>query len=250
MLTQCPACREWFQVEPDDMEVAYGLVRCGHCRTVFDARAGLRESPRVEESAEEAETETFEQSHAGPFEDVEAPTSATASLSSRKPGGRLRHLWWFALFVVALLLLVQLVNANRRVVAKAPLIGPPVASLYEALGRPIQPRLTLARYSLASAALSGSNKKKHALELRGRLINRAGFVQRLPLIRLTLNDRHGQVLAERLLLPTEYGAATINTLAGGETFSFHVLLADPGDEATGFELVLCKRQAGRVVCRS
>lgn len=251
MLTQCPACHEWFQVEPDDMEVAYGLVRCGNCRTVFDAHSGLLEALREGESPARADVEAFEQPDEERIEDGEARAPATTSfLPSRKSGSWLRHLWWGALFVAAALLLIQLVNANRRVVAQAPLIGSAVASIYDALGKPIRPRLVLARYSLAGATLNASSEKKRAFALRGRLVNRAPYVQRLPLIRLTLNDRHGRVLAERLLLPSDYGAATINTLSGGETFSFHVLLADPGDDATGFKLVLCKRRAERVVCRS
>jgi len=243
MLTQCPACHEWFQVEPDDMKVAYGLVRCGNCRTVFDARAGLREQSQEEGATEPPEGEQIE--------DMAASAPATdAPFPSRKDGAWTRYIWWAALCVAAVLLLIQLVNANRRTVAKAPFVGQTVASLYDTLGRPIRPRLVLARYSLADATLNALSKKKHALRLRGRLVNRAAFVQRFPLIRLTLNDRHGRVLAERLLLPSDYGVATMNTLSGGETFSFHVLLADPGNDATGFKLVLCKRRAGRVVCRS
>lgn len=37
MLTQCPECRTVFRATLAQLEAAAGRVRCGHCRTVFDA---------------------------------------------------------------------------------------------------------------------------------------------------------------------------------------------------------------------
>lgn len=237
------------------MDVAYGLVRCGHCRRVFDARANLREPSSSEEARNAVDAlDTPQAAQVTPDDAQEAGAGADpmhpSSLAAPGTGSRWRPVWWAALVLAAVLLLVQIVNANRRAVAQVPVLGGAVSGLYSLAGRPIRPRLVLARYSLAGASLHASNENDNALELSGKLVNRAAFMQRVPLVRLELNDRYGRVMAERLLLPSDYGAATIKILDAGQAFRFHVLLADPGGEATGFKLVLCKRRKDGVVCSS
>lgn len=40
-ITQCPNCQTRFKVQPGQLDVCDGQVRCGRCATVFDARASL-----------------------------------------------------------------------------------------------------------------------------------------------------------------------------------------------------------------
>lgn len=44
-ITQCPHCETRFRVLPEHLEVAGGQVRCGRCRTVFNARERLEQEP-------------------------------------------------------------------------------------------------------------------------------------------------------------------------------------------------------------
>lgn len=41
MITRCPHCGTAFRIEPAQLEARDGHVRCGRCKTVFDARATL-----------------------------------------------------------------------------------------------------------------------------------------------------------------------------------------------------------------
>ncbi|MEZ5607834.1 MAG: DUF3426 domain-containing protein [Burkholderiaceae bacterium] len=41
LVTRCPACSTLFKVVPDQIRIAAGWVRCGHCGEVFDASAHL-----------------------------------------------------------------------------------------------------------------------------------------------------------------------------------------------------------------
>lgn len=43
LVTRCPACRTAFRLVADQLRLRGGLVRCGHCETVFDAREHLVE---------------------------------------------------------------------------------------------------------------------------------------------------------------------------------------------------------------
>ncbi|MEK7490267.1 MAG: zinc-ribbon domain-containing protein, partial [Pseudomonadota bacterium] len=38
LVTRCPACRTAFRLVADQLRLRQGLVRCGQCDTVFDAR--------------------------------------------------------------------------------------------------------------------------------------------------------------------------------------------------------------------
>lgn len=50
--TQCPHCDTRFRLQPEQLDAADGLVRCGRCRTVFNARAHLEEEPAAETPVE------------------------------------------------------------------------------------------------------------------------------------------------------------------------------------------------------
>jgi len=65
LVTRCPACRTAFRLVADQLRLRQGLVRCGNCDTVFDAREHLIEVP-VQSGAQTPVTPTS------------APTSAPA----------------------------------------------------------------------------------------------------------------------------------------------------------------------------
>ena len=45
LITRCPACGTLFRVVPDQLKMAEGWVRCGHCSEVFDAQLSLQTVP-------------------------------------------------------------------------------------------------------------------------------------------------------------------------------------------------------------
>lgn len=52
LVTRCPACRTAFRLVADQLRLRQGLVRCGQCDTVFDAREHLIELPAPEAAPE------------------------------------------------------------------------------------------------------------------------------------------------------------------------------------------------------
>ncbi|MGH8160804.1 MAG: zinc-ribbon and DUF3426 domain-containing protein [Gammaproteobacteria bacterium] len=255
MVTQCPLCRRWFRIAGEQAEAAHGLVRCGDCDTVFNALATLREQPPTGESSEALPAAILEpMPGAGTEQPVaDAPDDDENSLpfETRPRASRiLRWSWVAGLVVAALVLAGQLANANRYAIAQAPVAGRALKAIYRGLGAPIEPRLNLARYAIADVSLASTPGVSGTLRLDGRLINRAPVAQRLPLIELRLRDRRGDVVAWRLLLPSDYVPTTIGSLAAGHDLHFRIELTDPGAEATGFTLVLCRRDARAVLCRA
>ena len=45
LATRCPFCETVFRIQPTQLAVRRGLVRCGHCQEAFDASGSLYEMP-------------------------------------------------------------------------------------------------------------------------------------------------------------------------------------------------------------
>lgn len=74
LVTRCPACRTAFRLVADQLRLRQGLVRCGQCDTVFDAREHLIEVP-VAASAPTPSTSP------SPSPAAPAPVSVAAALA-------------------------------------------------------------------------------------------------------------------------------------------------------------------------
>jgi predicted Zn finger-like uncharacterized protein len=151
---------------------------------------------------------------------------------------------------LAVLLLVQLVHANREALAGIPGLGAAVAALYARLGAPIEPRWDLGAYEVKQwGAATGTTPG--ALHLRASLVNRASRAQPYPLLRVTLEDRFGARLARGEFTPAEYlpgRSLPGGLLAAGARADADLLLADPGSQAVGFELDVCLMRGAVLSC--
>src|SRR3990167_4634375 len=98
LITRCPACGTMFKVVTDQLKVAQGWVRCGHCVEVFDASthllpddaAGLAPSALVPEDGPAAQPGPWSRNAAEP--DVPADPAdpaepATAAVEPVLDGG-------------------------------------------------------------------------------------------------------------------------------------------------------------------
>lgn len=92
LATRCPHCHTVFRVVADQLKLRDGLVRCGHCREVFDGRAYLCDPPADDtppvssspsatpDAASAAPTATRPSTHEGASSS--SSTASTASSSS------------------------------------------------------------------------------------------------------------------------------------------------------------------------
>ena len=157
-----------------------------------------------------------------------------ADTALRRPGAR--WLWGIALALALLVLAGQLVYA-----ARAPIAG--------FLGFASGPALKLSDYVISKAALDAVPDSPATLRLSGTLRNDANHRQRLPLLRVALTDRYGEVIGAQVLAPRQYGAGPQAALHAHQRFMFHVEFADPGVNAVGFTLVLCKHRDRALWCQ-
>jgi Protein of unknown function (DUF3426) len=162
-------------------------------------------------------------------------------------------LWALGIVVMIVLLLLQLVNANRDSLAQNPVVGPSLMALYSAMGRPLTPPRSVSGWDVNGLNVTSDPQAPGVLSITGSLENQAAFAQPWPYLRVELTDRFGQTLRGRDFKPADYlpsGQAAL-PLAAGHAARFRIDIADPGADAVGFTLAPClDLPAGRVCAAS
>ena len=89
------------------------------------------------------------------------------------------------------------------------------------------------------------------LRLRASLLNRAPFSQPYPVLRVTLHDRFGNLLGSRDVGARDYlpgGAPDHRLLIAGQRLDAEIVIVDPGTDAVGYEIELCREDRDGVRC--
>ena len=159
-------------------------------------------------------------------------------------------LWWLGIAVMAVVLLLQLANANRAALAENPVLGPSLTALYSALGRPLPPPRSVGAWDVSGLNVTSDPQAPGVLSITGALQNQAGFAQPWPFLRVELTDRFGQTLRGRDFRPADYLAATQAALSlqAGQAARFRIDIADPGPDAVGFTIAPCLDLSGGRIC--
>ena len=161
--------------------------------------------------------------------------------------------WVAGSAVLGLLLVAQLVHANRQSLVRSPMFGPAIGGLYAALGSELSPAWDVGAYELRQWGAAADPDTSGTLRVRASLLNSADHAQPYPLLRLTLQDRFGSHVGSRDLEPNEYlhGEPERNQLLGaGQRIDAEIAIVDPGKDAVGFEIDVCLRGEAGTRCAS
>ncbi|MBS0375556.1 MAG: DUF3426 domain-containing protein [Proteobacteria bacterium] len=164
------------------------------------------------------------------------------------PGRRIAAM--AAAIALSLALLAQVVNHYREALADSPMLGPALASLYARFGLPLEPNWDLTAFDVRQWGAQ-SEEVAGVLTLRASIVNKAARSQPYPLLRVTLEDRFGSRVGRREFTPAEYlpgRAQPRSLLASGARADADLKLADPGNQAVGFELDVCLARHGVLLC--
>lgn len=236
--TRCPGCRTTFAVTATQLDARGGLVRCGHCATVFQAERhaidatattrskrqrrnerratagkrsdsqsagkrqtrGRRKSTERPAAADEPVAPTT--SEVTPAEFV-TPALAKILLAGQSSPVR-RSLWALAILVLVALLATQVVYFYASELARLPRLESWVVTACAHLGCVIRSQQDIRQIRLLRSSIAPHPKQRDALRIRSSLVNRADFAQPFPLMEVTLTSRNGEVVARRTYLPHEY----------------------------------------------
>ncbi|GAB4168301.1 MAG: hypothetical protein OHK0026_05880 [Rhodocyclaceae bacterium] len=249
ILTRCPQCGTRFRVTPEQLRARQGRVRCGRCRTAFDALEGIVQAlpvtPGVEGDAAQCAAPAagglpveVEMAAGGAGREDEtriAPPGSEASSQAElaaaitqgpegseaeeepavmRPRIGLRARAWS----VATALLVALGGAQSAYIFRSDLAVtvPSSRPWLEQACSILDCEVGLPRHA-ELLSVEASDLRPHAkgqLALTATLRNRAAFPMEFPHLELTLTDTADRALARRVFPPREYLVAGEKLSAG------------------------------------
>lgn len=172
-----------------------------------------------------------------PLPRVPASPSFARRAVARAPVDRRRALLrGGAIGALALLLLVQLLLADRAVLAADARWRPLVAAACGALRCTLPPWREPHAFQVLERDVRAHPTRAGVLRVSARMRNDARWAQPWPLLRLTLSDVHGRAVASRAFRPREYlgGAPTQSALASGHSAALVMEIVEPGPQAVAF----------------
>lgn len=238
-ITQCPQCETRFKVSEEQLCAHDGLVRCGRCHEVFNAREHLQDeepSPQlslpIEEQAiaeaapdtetvsppDEALAEVVAETDLTPIPNVpgleeEAPTLAQQveiieELTEEIPAPAPRKNHWLSIVAALLLVLTLVAQAayfyRVELAAHLPGLKPLLTQYCDLLGCSVELPRQADLMSIESSELESDRVQSNLVTLHALLHNRAPYAQAYPNLELTLTDMQDAAIARRVFQPSDY----------------------------------------------
>ncbi len=236
--TLCPKCNTRFRISEQQFDACNGLVRCGRCQAVFDARENMQNDqpdPRLDSPIADTVHEQVEDGAAqiglheipAQFDNVHSSVAAIGNPANAAPFIRTRETaftraagdntellplpekpaWPLAAANLALLLILLLQGAylfRVQLAADIPGLKPALVSFckFYRCTVPLPRRLDL--MSIESSDLSADPAQPSVITLDAILRNQALYAQSFPNLELTLTDEQNRPLARRTFSPAEY----------------------------------------------
>lgn len=243
-ITQCPECSTRFKVSEEQLGAHDGLVRCGRCHEVFNAREYMQEeepSPQlslpIEEivASEEASTILDEATAAGTTEADFSPipnvqgleeepltlaqqVEVTGELAEEVPATHPKKRRWVSVMAALLLVLTLIAQAayfyRVELAAHLPGLKPLLTRYCGLLGCTVELPRQAELMSIESSELESDRAQSNLVTLHALLHNRAPYTQAYPSLELTLTDMQDRALARRIFHPADYLKAGNPTQSG------------------------------------
>jgi predicted Zn finger-like uncharacterized protein len=244
MYTRCIACHTVHPVNAALLARGAGKYRCGKCNTLNNALESLFDSwpdaGTAPPQAGSVPTFGLNLDLEGARQDAVFADQEPADLSATSGKRGIPRTAWIAVTV----LLVLATAFNFAHFFRQPLMDNPQlqrglvkVGLQEEPPEAGMPDLDL--IELVSSEMRSHPGQLGALQLSATITNRARVKQAYPELEVVLLDSLGQPLASRVFEPSDYlaqGAEASRGMAPGAYLPLVLNLADPGQQAVGFEL--------------
>lgn len=223
LITACPACETTFHVQPEQLAMHHGDVRCGNCSQLFNALARLAVDtdhpvPSIAETPAEpsgvfAYTVIDRDRIHSPA--TVADAASKDKLSQPAPSASHHKLAMVLSLSLVVLALLQISYYQRtQIAAHWPLTKPYLIQACNLLdcevGLPRQAELL----AIDDSDLQEDAEYQGLMHFSGTIINNAAYAQAYPLLELTLTDVADQALLRRIFSANEYLPADADLSAG------------------------------------
>jgi len=242
-ITRCPECGTRFRVSEEQLAAHEGLVRCGRCRNVFNARERLEAeepSPQLSlpigepSTAAEDSVPAITEPQSGnaekapiidgepvppelrPIPDLSRLEEEPATLAQQvrfvdnpeediAPAARKRKAAIPIAVLLVLLLIAQgLYFFRHTLAASLPGLKPMLIGYCALLSCTVDLPREIDALAIESSELEADPQLPNVITLHAVLRNRSGHAQAWPSLELTLTDLRDQVIARRIFQPADY----------------------------------------------
>jgi len=164
------------------------------------------------------------------------------ALSTSEPEPAPRHLaarigWALASLLMMTMLAGQIIFHNRETLSLDPRWRPWFQMICDTAGCVLPPQRDPGAIEMVDRNVQSHPKYQNALLITATLVNQAPFPQPYPLVELSMTDLDQKRIASRLFKPSEYadGGNVQGLIPPGGSVRLKLEIADPGQEAVGFE---------------
>lgn len=254
---QGPAGEPAFEYAPEQMASTVDLppVRERLYPAPFRAAAPAPAATHPWPSALASEVDVAPDAATGDERDPDPQTGFTGTavppFRAAAPAARRRWPWTLGSLLLLLALAGQWIHLERDSLAAHPAWGELVQQAYASIGQTLYPAWDLSAYRVLGSEAIAGRAAPDALEIVARLQVTGPAPVGLPLLRVTVRDRWGNTVGERLVESAVYAPERGGGLvAPGSVLPLTISLRDPGTEAHGYELDICLPQRGEgVACQ-
>ena len=257
MHTRCPNCKTLFRITEAQLAMARGMVRCGFCKRVFNARS------EDDAAAGEAAVETVDLRATRPEREQDIELDAfiandghatrpslsddpdeSALYDSIDSGSGRRHstaatvAWSLAILALIAALALEYAWFNQPQLLQNPGLKPLTAGLCEFADCEHMQKRDPAQIEMMSRNIYSHPNRKNALMISTALVNQADFAQPHPDVQIDFSNVRGELVASRRFIPEEYlqlDSEQIGLLQTGEQIAFALEIRDPGRDAITYE---------------
>jgi len=252
MQVECPNCHTLFRITEAQLDMADGMVRCGYCKEVFNARIAndlqaeedqlqaFKDTPRQHTQQPEltrrieAEHESF---FSGEAEDI-APDKFSAESHVRHYSMLATVSWSLAILVLIAALAAEYIWFNQPELMLDPRLEPLTAKLCGLADCQHLQMRDPSKIEMVSRNVYTHPNEKAALMISTTLVNHASYAQPHPDVQIDFSNVRGELVASRRFIPEEYlqtESEQLSLLQSGNPVTFGLEIIDPGKEAITYE---------------
>ncbi|PHS72363.1 MAG: hypothetical protein COB22_04970 [Cycloclasticus sp.] len=235
----CPSCLSSLQVTAEQLALKDGMIRCGHCKTVFDANDNPLPAP-ITSLDETSKQEAFEQvqllSEQSLIDDEPSITQPIWEVANEPIKNKPPYL--LCSFLLIILFLTQFITTQSNAFTQNAGLQPTFKRLNSAFGFNIPIYKNLSEIHIVERQLSLHPQISQVLLLQLTIKNSAFAEQAFPTINVALTSNSGEKVAygsfykETYLIDNE-----VNDLFKPQELKLvNLIFNKPKKEATGFEI--------------
>lgn len=247
MQTECPNCHTLFRITAAQLEMADGMVRCGFCKEVFDARVendfhdNKYQLDAFEDTPSAAANDNAGPDHASFFAGEAneiVPQDLRAESTARSYSTFATTAWSLGILLLISSLAAEYIWFHHPQLLQDARFKPLTSALCKFTDCTHLQMRDPSKIEMISRNVYTHPNEKDALMVSTTMVNHASYAQPYPNVQIDFSNVRGELIASRRFTPDEYlqtEQEELRLLPSGNAITFGLEIRDPGKDAITYE---------------